>query len=116
MESGQHNPWDSVYINPMDPNDIRIAMSGDSAIVPMSIGQYLSATGKLTFRPFSTMKINYDVIMSDSYSKGYSHSLRLNPDASYNYYSWGMLNSLEIRHALSNNTFYTFSASYNLDD
>ncbi len=112
----QHNPWDSVYINPMDPNDIRIAMSGDSAIVPMSIGQYLSATGKLTFRPFSTMKINYDVIISDSYSKDYSHSLRLNPDASYNYNSWGMLNSLEIRHALSNNTFYTFRASYNLDD
>jgi hypothetical protein len=31
-------------------------------------------------------------------------------------YSWGLLTLMEIRHALSNRTFYTFRASYNVDD
>ncbi|MBZ0200812.1 MAG: TonB-dependent receptor, partial [Ignavibacteriaceae bacterium] len=34
----------------------------------------------------------------------------------YNNYEWGLLNSLEVRHALSNKTFYTLRASYNLND
>jgi outer membrane receptor protein involved in Fe transport len=112
----QHNPTDSVYKNPLDPNDIQIAATGDGAIVPMNASEELSATFKLTLKPWSNFKFNYDLIYSESEYQNYAHDLKYNPDANYNRYGWGLLNSIEIRHTLSPKTFYTFRASYNIDD
>lgn len=112
----EHNTTDSVYLNPRDPNDIRIAMSGDNAIVPMSVSEAFSGTGKLTFRPFDEMKINYDFLVSTSLGQGYSHSLKYNPDARGTGRGLNMLHSVEIRHALSSNTFYVLQGSYNFHD
>jgi outer membrane receptor protein involved in Fe transport len=112
----QHNTTDSVYKNPLDPNDIRIAATGDTAIVPMNSSEELSSTLKLTVRPFANLKFNYDVIYSNSEYQSYNHDLKYNPDANYNRFSWGLLNAIEMRHALSPKTFYTFRASYNFDD
>ena len=112
----EHNPTDSVYINPANPNDIRIASTGDGAIVPMNPSQDFSGTAKLTFKPFPMLKINYDLIYSRSDYKNYSQDFKYNPDAMYNNYELGLLNSLEIRHALNDKTFYTLHASYNFND
>ncbi len=112
----QHNPWDSVYKNPANADDITVVSTGDGAIVPMSTSLDLNTTGKLTFRPFSTVKINYDAVYSRSKYRSYSHDLKYNPDANYNRYDWGLLNSLELRHALSNSTFYSLKASFNVYD
>lgn len=112
----EHNPWDSIYINKRDPNDIKVASTGDGALVPMNPSREKSGTAKLTFKPIPTLKINYDVIYSNSFSKSYSHDYKFNPDANYNYYEWGLLNSLEIRHALNQRTFYTLRGAYNLND
>jgi outer membrane receptor protein involved in Fe transport len=108
--------YDSVYRNPLNPNDIKISSTGDGSIVPMNPSRELSATGKLTFKPFKVVKINYDVLFSKSNYKFYSHDNKYNPDAAYNNYEWGLLNSLEVRHALSDRTFYTLRGSYNLND
>lgn len=112
----QHLPSDSVYKNPDNPNDIRVFSSGDGSIVPMNTNKDYSATAKLTFKPMTTMKINYDLIYSSSNYKFYTHDYKYNPDANYNNYEWGLLNSIEFRHAISNNTFYTLRGSYNLND
>lgn len=112
----QHNPTDSVYKNPLNPNDVRISSSGDGAIVPMNASRELSSTFKLTIRPLDNVKINYDAIFSNSTYQTYNHDLKYNPDANYNRYSWGLLNALEIRHAFSGKTFYTLRTSYNIDD
>jgi len=112
----QHNTTDSVYKDPLDPNDIQIASTGDGAIVPMNASEELSTTLKLTFRTSNNFKLNYDLIYSNSEYQTYSHDLKYNPDANYNRYSWGLLNSLEIRHTLTPKTFYTLRASYNIDD
>lgn len=112
----QHLPSDSVYRNPANPNDIRVFSSGDGSIVPMNVGKEYSATAKLTFKPLSTMKINYDLIYSNSDYQIYSHDYKYNPDANYNNYEWGLLNSIEFRHALSNSTFYTLRGSMNMND
>lgn len=112
----QHLPSDSVYKNPLDPNDIRVFSSGDGSIVPMNTSREYNATVKLTFKPMSTMKINYDMIYSTAKYKNYSHDYKYNPDANYNNLEWGMLNSIEFRHAISNSTFYTLRGSLNMND
>ncbi|MCU7495544.1 MAG: TonB-dependent receptor [Ignavibacteria bacterium] len=112
----QHRTEDSVYRNPQNPDDIRIISTGDGAAVSMNPSRDLSSTFKLTFRPISTIKINYDLVYSNSFYKNYDHDLKYDPDGNYNNYEWGLLNSVEVRHAVSNSTFYTFKGSYNLND
>ncbi len=112
----QHNPTDSVYKNPLNPNDIRVAMTGDGKNVSMNSSRSLSSTAKLTFRPASTIKINGDVVYSRGWWQNYNHEYKYNPDANYNNYEWGLLTSLEVRHALSNRTFYSVIGSYNIND
>ena len=103
----EHNPSDYAVVNPMDPNDIKIIRTGDNALVPMNPSREFSGTGKLTFSPFSTAKLRYDVLYSRSGWKGYSHSYKYNPDASYNNNEWGLLNALELRHSVNATTYYT---------
>ncbi|MFH2031940.1 MAG: TonB-dependent receptor [Bacteroidota bacterium] len=112
----QHTIYDSVYKNSLNPNDIRIAANGNGNAAPMDSSHSLSTTFKLTFSPFSTMKINYDVLFSYSNYKPYVHDLKYNPDAVNNYFSTELVNSLELRHAISSSTFYSLRASYNYDD
>jgi len=112
----QHNPWDSIYVSKSDPNDIRVTSTGDNSYVAMNPSREKSGTAKLTFKPIPSLKINYDAIYSDSYDKFYNHDYRYNPDANYNYYEWGLLNSLEIRHAVNQKTFYTLRGAYNFND
>ncbi len=112
----QHLPSDTIYKNPNDPNDIRVFSSGDGKTVSLNPSIDYNGTIKLTFKPFSTMKINYDLIYSTSKYKIYDHNYKYNPDAVPTRYDWGLLNALEFRHALSNSTFYTVRAALNLND
>ena len=112
----QHLPTDYASVNPMNPNDITLFRSGDSALVPMNPSREVSGTAKLTFTPFSTAKIRYDVLYSNSSWRGYSHSYKYNPDANYNNNEWGLLNALELRHSVNASTYYTLRGSYNLND
>jgi outer membrane receptor protein involved in Fe transport len=75
-----------------------------------------TATGKLTIKPFQAFKINYDAVYSNSEWQSYNHDYKYNPDANYNRYEWGLINSLELRHALSGNTFYSLLGSYSIYD
>ncbi len=112
----QHNPTDYVAVNPLNPNDIRLIQTGDSALVPMNPNREFSGTAKLTFSPFSTAKLRYDVLYSNSEWKGYAHSYKYNPDANYNNREWGLVNSLELRHTLNTTTYYTLRGSLTLND
>jgi outer membrane receptor protein involved in Fe transport len=112
----EHTPSDYVYKNPMNPNDIKVYSSGDSAYVPMNPYKEFSGTGKLTFTPFGAMKLRYDVLYSKSKSQSYSHSYKYNPDANTTEYEWGLLNALELRHAVDSKTYYTVRGSYNVSD
>jgi outer membrane receptor protein involved in Fe transport len=112
----QHTIYDSVYRNIFDPNDISVSMTGDNSIVSMNPSEDINATGKLTLKPFTAVKINYDVIYSNSEFQLYNHNYKYNPDANYNRYEWGLINSLELRHAVSNSTFYSLKGSYSIYD
>lgn len=112
----EHTIYDSVWVNPNNVQDIRVAETGDGAIIPMNPSEDFTGTGKLTFKPFSTFKINYDVVYSKSNYKTYNHDFKYNPDANYQRFEWSLLNSLEIRHALSNSTFYSLRGAHNIYD
>jgi len=111
----EHSTSDSIFINPNDPNDIRVAMNGDGEKVSMNPNRRFSGTGKLTFKPTSTIKLNYDFIYSISRGKGYSHDWKYNPDGLPEYHDNGITNVFELRHAISNSTFYSLKGSYNIN-
>lgn len=112
----QHTVYDSASKNINDPNIIYLAQTGDNQVVSMNPSIDLNLTGKLTFKPISTIKINYDVIYSNSEYQLYNHIYKYNPDANYNRYEWGLINSLDFRHAISSSTFYSFKGSYSIYD
>jgi outer membrane receptor protein involved in Fe transport len=112
----EQNIYDSVYINPADPNDVRVTSTGERAIVPMSWSRDFSGTAKLTYKPIPTIKVNFDALYSRSKSQGYSHSFKYNPDANTTAYDEGILTTLELRHTLNSKTFYTLKGSYNFHD
>ena len=112
----QHTIYDSVARDINDPNIIYLAQTGDNAIVSMNPSEDINATAKLTFKPFSTFKINYDLVYSQSEFQSYNHNYKYTPDANYHRYEWGLINSLEVRHAISNSTFYSVKGSYSLYD
>ncbi len=112
----EHTIYDSVYRNVNDPNDIRIAQTGDNSLVSMNPSKDYNLTGKFTIKPFQAVKFNYDVVYSNSEWQTYNHDYKYNPDANYHRYEWGLINSFELRHALSGSTFYSLLGSYSIYD
>jgi outer membrane receptor protein involved in Fe transport len=112
----QHTIADSAARDITNPNIIYISQSGDNKIVPMNPNEDFSATGKLSIRPARAMRISYDIVYSNSDYQLYNHNLKYNPDANYNRFEWGIINSVELRHAVSSRTFYTVKASHSLYD
>lgn len=112
----QHTVFDSLSRDPLLANVLYIAQTGDNSIVAMNPSIDLNTTGKLTFKPIPTIKINYDIVYSNSDYKTYNHNYKYNPDANYNRLEWGLINSLEYRQAVSNSTFFSLKGSYNIYD
>ncbi|MCX6151532.1 MAG: TonB-dependent receptor [Ignavibacteriales bacterium] len=110
----QHEPSD--YIQYLSSDSISILATGDGKTVSMNPSKDWSGNGKITFKPISTIKINYDFLISDSKYQTYNHDLKYNPDANYHRYNSGLFNSLEFRHVLNNSTFYSLKGSYNIND
>lgn len=112
----QHTVYDSLSRDPVQANVLYLAQTGDGSIVSMNPSKDLNTTAKFTFKPIPTIKINYDVVYSNSEYQSYSHDYKYNPDANYNRMEWGLINSLEYRHAVSNSTFFSLKGSYNIYD
>lgn len=112
----QHLPTDSVFKNPSNPNDISVASNGDNKYVPMQNSTDLTSTVKLTYKASPVFKINYDIVFSNAEYQLYNHDFKYNPDANYNRFETGLLNSIEIKHIINPKTFYTVRGSYNFSD
>lgn len=112
----QHTVFDSLSRDPVLANILILSQTGDKQIVSMNPSKDLNLTGKITYKPIANIKINYDFVYSNSDYQSYSHDYKYNPDANYNRFQWGLINSLEYRHAISNSTFYSLKGSYNVYD
>ena len=112
----QHTVFDSLSRDPIQANVLNIAQTGDGSIVSMNPSKDLNTTAKFTYKPIPTIKINYDLVYSNSDYQTYAHDYKYNPDANYNRMDWGLINSLEYRHAVSNSTFFSLKGSYSIYD
>lgn len=113
------NPW-NITINrgAAFPVDERYVLSanpdgkGDGKIVRMNWNEKIYGQGKLTFRPFSDIRLNYTYILDEVEYRDYDHSFAYNPDGDYKRFRTGHTNLLGLTHTLSANTFYTANFSY----
>lgn len=112
----QHTIFDSLSRDPLRAGELNIAQTGDNSIVSMNPSKDLNATAKFTYKPIPTIKFNYDLIYSNSDYQTYTHNYKYNPDANYQRKQWGLINSLEYRHAVSNTTFFSLKGSYSVYD
>ena len=110
----EHQPSD--YIQYLSSDSVSVLATGDGKIVSMNPSRDWNGNAKITFKPVSTIKINYDFLISDTKYQTYNHDLKYNPDANYQRYNWGLFNSVELKHVLNNSTFYSLKGSYNVND
>lgn len=112
----QHTVFDSLSRDPSRADVLYLAQTGDNSIISMNPNEDLNTSAKITYKPISNIKINYDVVYSNSKYQSYAHDYKYNPDANYKRFQWGIINSLEYRHAISNTTFFSLKGSYNIYD
>ncbi len=110
----EHQPGD--YVQYLSSDSVSILATGDGKVVSMNPSRDWSGNAKITFKPISTLKINYDFLISDSRYQVYNHDLKYNPDANYHRFNAGLFNSIEIKHVLNNSTFYSLNGSYNINN
>jgi len=115
-------PWD-ITINrgasyPLEPlpgqtvTRYDIQATGDGQIVPMNWSEKIYGQGKLTWRPISGIKINYNYILDDVEYRDYDHSFSYNPDGDFKRFRKGNTNIFALTHTLTPNTFYQANFSY----
>lgn len=114
-----YNPWNITINNGAAfPIEERYELSanedgpGDGESVSMNWNEKIYGQGKLTFRPFSDIRLNYTYILDDVEYRDYDHSFAYNPDGDYKRFRTGHSNLLSLTHTLGANTFYTASFSY----
>lgn len=85
---------------------------GDGKYIPMNWNEKIYAQVKLTFKPFTGVKLNLNYLRDDVDFQEYDHLMSYNPDGNYNRFSIGITNILSLTHTLSPATFYQANFSY----
>ena len=115
-----YNPWDITY-NLGSSYDVSdryiISKTGDGQLVPMNFNEKVLLQSKITFKPSSNFKVNYNFLLDKNKFKLYdvvsdAHSFDLNPDGDYKRFQTGLTNILSIIHTLSSKSFYQANFSY----
>ncbi len=109
------NPWDiTVNRGPSYPVEERylIDSTGDGKIVPMNWNEKIYFQGKLTYKPFTNLKIDFNYMVDNVDYQEYDHFYTLNPDGNFHRYRNGITNILGFTHTLGSNAFYNLNFSY----
>ncbi len=86
--------------------------NGDGASVPMNPYQRRSFNGKVTYA-VPLFKFSYSVFWDQNWNKYYDHAWSWAPDGMMNHYRTNWVNSFQVTHAPSANTYQTLKVSYN---
>ncbi len=119
--SGQRNykPW-NITIN-QGPNfevEDRYILSaedstrGDGEFVPMNWNEKIYGQFKLSYKPFTGVKINFNWLQQNKDFQDYDHAFSFNPDGNFKKFETGITNILSVTHTLSPTTFYQANFSY----
>jgi hypothetical protein len=115
-----YNPW-NITINQgaTVPIENRYILSanpdsglGNGDIVSMNWNEKLYGQGKLTYRPFSGVKLNFNYIYDNVEYRDFDQSFSYNPAGDYKKFRVGNTNILGLTHTLSPTTFYQANFSY----
>lgn len=85
---------------------------GDGEYVSMNWNEKVYGQAKLTFRPFSGVKLNYNYMLDDVEYRDFNFDFSYNPDGDYKRFRTGHTNILGLTHTLSPSTFYQANFSY----
>lgn len=80
--------------------------------VPMNWSKKYNAQAKLTYRPFSFLKFNAEILYSKRNFQDYDHSYKWEPDGNVKKFSDSYNSWLSATHTLNSKTFYTVYASF----
>ena len=89
--------------------------NGDSSVVALSYGKYLTFMGKVTSKISDQVKLSFLYTRNDDEWRGYDHSFKYNPDGLKKNFSTTDMYLAQLNHMLSNTMFYELKVSY-LDD
>ena len=121
-----YKPWNitinrggSYPLQSTDPSQDRYILSADpdsglgtGDIVRMNWNEKIYGQGKLTYLPFTNLKINYNYILDDVDYQDFDQSFSYNPYGNYKRFRVGNTNILGLTHTLSSSTFYQANFSY----
>lgn len=109
IASGDTLPY---IFNPFSRNS-NGAPTGDGAIVPMDTREGINLTAKVSFRPVTSLKIDYDFLYGKNQSRGFSQSYRFNPDGRATFNNTNTSHSINVTHTLSSRAFYSLKVALN---
>ncbi len=78
----------------------------------MNWNEKVYGQGKLTYRPFPEIKINYNFLYDNVEYRDFDQSFSFNPDGDFKRFRVGHTNILGLTHTLSPSTFYQANFSY----
>lgn len=110
-----YNPWDiTINQGPDLPPEDRylIQQTGDGEIIDMNFNEKVYMQGKLTFKPFTSVKLNYTYIYDRVRYRDFNRDFTLNPEGDFKRFRNGITNIFSLTHTLGSNTFYQASGSY----
>lgn len=109
------SPWDiTINQGPTFPVAERylIDSTGDGKTVPMNWNEKIFFQGKLSWKPFTDVKIDYNYILDDVDYQDYNQFYTYNPDGNFHNFRKGATNILGLTHTLGSNAFYDLNLSY----
>ena len=109
VNQGATVPIESRYILSANPDSSGL---GTGEVVSMNWNEKFYGQGKLTYRPFSGFKINFNYIYDNVEYRDFDQSFSYNPDGDYKKFRVGNTNILAFTHTISPNTFYQANFSY----
>lgn len=110
-----HMPSDTADFTSPDPENWRVQKTGDGKIIPMNPSREVSYQAKITFKPFASLKMSYNILGNRSRWKNYDHHNKYNPEYIPTHYSKGLTNLFVLTHTISASTFQEFRVSYYWD-
>ncbi len=96
--------------------DYFVQQNGDNSFVSMNPDKRIYGQGKLTYRLFQGMKLNFNYIIDKQEYQDYNHGNKLTPDNNLHRFRNGITNIFTINHALSASSFYILNLSYFFKD
>ncbi|MBK7107041.1 MAG: TonB-dependent receptor [Ignavibacteriae bacterium] len=106
------NPIDYSDFVSDNPTEWHTENTGDGEYVSMINSKNISLLGKLSFNPFTNLRLNYLFTLNDTEGQSYNHYAKYNPAYLPTDYDESYMHAFTINHMLTNSLFYELKISH----